>query len=82
MVRKKIILSLLTCVVDRHRIDAGPDPDPTFHFNTDTDSGPNPILSFTHVGKSEKNVNFIHSNASLLCFILLVSIVGVKFFYF
>ena len=43
-------------VVDRHRFDAGPDQDPTFHFDADPDSypDPDPTLSFTHVGKSEK----------------------------
>ncbi len=43
-------------VVDRHRFDAGPDPDPTYHFDADPDSypDPDPTLSFTHVGKLGK----------------------------
>ncbi len=65
-------------VVDRHRFGADPDadPDPTFHF----DAGPDPdptTLSFTHVGKSK---NSFHSNASLYCFIFLVSVIGVIMF--
>ncbi len=31
---------LLTCVVVRHRVDAGPDPDPIFHFDADPDPSP------------------------------------------
>jgi hypothetical protein len=42
-------------VVDPHRFDANLDPDldPTFHFDADPDKGPEPALSFTHVGMSE-----------------------------
>ncbi len=32
-------------VVDRHRVDA--DPDPTFHFEADRDKDPHSTLSFT-----------------------------------
>jgi hypothetical protein len=32
-------------VVDRHRLDADTDRDPTFHFDADTD----PDTGFTHV---------------------------------
>jgi|688.fasta_scaffold2001404_1 hypothetical protein len=47
-------------VVDRHRFDANPDPDPTFYFDADPKSGSasknanphtDPIPSFTEVGK-------------------------------
>jgi hypothetical protein len=47
-------------VVDRHRFDANPDPDPNFHVDADPDPEPDqhdadhadPTPSFTHVGKS------------------------------
>jgi hypothetical protein len=53
-----------TCVLDRHRFDANPDP--IFHF--DPDSDPDPTPSFTHVGKSGENIlTFIHISASLYC---------------
>ncbi len=38
-------------VVDRHRLDADPEPEPSFHLDADPDQDPTP--SFTHVGKSE-----------------------------
>jgi hypothetical protein len=34
-----------TSVVDRHRFDADPDPDPTFHFDADPDPD---TTSFIH----------------------------------
>jgi hypothetical protein len=37
--------------VDRHRVDA--DPDPTLHYHVDPDSDPDPTLIYTQVGKSE-----------------------------
>ncbi len=37
-------------VVNQHRFDADPDPDPNFH--SDADPHAEPILSLTHVGKS------------------------------
>jgi hypothetical protein len=45
-------LTLWTSVVDRHHVDADPDPDPIFNFDADPDPSP----SFTHVGKSRKNI--------------------------
>jgi hypothetical protein len=39
----------LSSVVDRHRVDAYPNPDPTFQFDADTD--PDPTPDFTDVGK-------------------------------
>jgi hypothetical protein len=38
-------------VVDQHRVDADPDPDPDWHQN-DADPHADPTLSSTHVGKS------------------------------
>ncbi len=65
-----------------HCFDADPDPDPTYHFNADPDPDQDPeqdpSLSFTHVGKSVQT--FIHSSASLYCFIFLVSVIGVIIF--
>jgi hypothetical protein len=53
-------------VLDRHRFDANPDP--TFHFDPDLESDPDPTPSFTHVGESgKKNLIFIHITASLHC---------------
>jgi hypothetical protein len=53
-------------------------------FNFDADSDPNPdpapTTSFTHDGKSEIFFSFIHSSASLHCFIFLVSVIGVTIF--
>jgi hypothetical protein len=40
-----------SCVVDRHRFDADPDPDSTFHFVADPDPDSNPNQSFTRVRK-------------------------------
>jgi hypothetical protein len=42
---RKMAVFVIASVVDRHSIDA--DPDPTYHFDVD----PNPILNFTHAGK-------------------------------
>jgi hypothetical protein len=36
-------------VVDRHRFDADPFPDPTFHFDADPDPYPDPTPSFSHM---------------------------------
>jgi hypothetical protein len=41
----------LSSVVDRHRVDAEPNPDPTFQFDVDTE--PDPTPDFTDVGKAE-----------------------------
>jgi hypothetical protein len=41
----------LSSVVDRHRFDADPNPDPTFQFDAETDPDPSP--DFTDVGKAE-----------------------------
>ena len=73
------------CAVDRHRFDAKLDPDlnPNFYVDADPDwiligikmlpivmqSSADPTLSFTHVGKSDFFITFIHSNTSLRCFI-------------
>jgi hypothetical protein len=63
--------------VDRHSFDV--DPDPTVHSDADPD--PDPTTGFIHVGKSEFfRFRFIHSSASLHCFILLISVTGVKIF--
>jgi hypothetical protein len=37
--------------MDRHRVDACPDP--TFYFDADPDQDPDPTPSFTHVRKSD-----------------------------
>jgi hypothetical protein len=69
--------------VDRHRLDA--DPDPKFHVDADPDpnldwhqnnADPHVDLSpsFTHVGKSEYFFTFIHSIARLQCFSFLISV--------
>jgi hypothetical protein len=56
--------------VDLHGFDADPDPDLTFHhFDADPDTNPDPTLSSTHVGKSDFIFIFIHSNASLHCYL-------------
>jgi hypothetical protein len=39
------LISVQSGDVDRHRVDADLDPDPTFHFEADPDLTPN----FTHV---------------------------------
>ncbi len=57
--------------MDRHRLDA--DPDPTFHF--DADSGPDPTPNFTHVGKLEIFLDFIAIRVSIV-FIFLLSVSG------
>jgi hypothetical protein len=41
------ILILSDSVVDRHRFDADPDPDPKFHF--DANPYTDPTTNFTHV---------------------------------
>jgi len=38
-------------LMDRHRVDACPDP--TFYFDADPDQDPDPTPSFTHVRKSD-----------------------------
>ncbi len=70
--------------MDRHRFDAGPDPDPTFYFDADTHPGPDATPSFTFVAKSEF-LFFTHSSTSLHCFmmmtfIFLVIVIGVIIF--
>ncbi len=37
-----VVLFLETSNVDRHRFDAYPDLDPTFHFDADQDPNPDP----------------------------------------
>jgi hypothetical protein len=71
---------IFSSVVDRHRIDANPDPDqdPTFLANSDPDLDPSPC--FTHIEKSETFLTSIHISASLHCFIFLASIIGVTIF--
>ncbi len=39
----------ISIVVDQHRFDANPDPDPTFQFDADPDLA----SGFPYVGKSE-----------------------------
>jgi hypothetical protein len=51
-------------VVDRHRFDADPDPDQTFHFDVDPDSYPDPTLVALHMLENQKKLDFIHSSAS------------------
>ncbi|MFN9944877.1 MAG: hypothetical protein ACK56I_35965, partial [bacterium] len=66
-----------TSTEDRHRFDADPDPDSTFHFY----AGPDPDSpSFTHDGKSDIFSPFIHSCTSLNCFICLISVTRVRIF--
>ncbi len=38
-----------------------------FHFETDQELDPDLTPSFTHNGKSEKNLTFVHSISSLYC---------------
>jgi hypothetical protein len=66
-------------VVDRHRFDAGPVQDPTFHFDADPDSypDPDPTLSFTYVGKLGKIGPLFTAQRQLILFIFLVSVIGV-----
>jgi hypothetical protein len=71
-------VSVQTSAVDRHRFDA--DPDPTFYFDVDPDPDPYPTSSYKQVGKSKFFLTFIHSNASLHCFIFLISVIGVVIF--
>jgi hypothetical protein len=59
-------------VVDRRRVDADRDWDPTFHFDADPD--PYPELSFTRVRKSEVFSLILTAEASLHCSVLLVSV--------
>ncbi len=47
----KILVPVFFSFVDRHRFDADPDSDLIFHF--DAVPYPDPIPSFTHVGRSE-----------------------------
>ncbi len=51
--------------MDLQRFDADPDRDPIFH----SDADPDPIASFSHVGKKseEKNLTSINSSASSHC---------------
>jgi hypothetical protein len=60
--------------VDWHRFDADPDSDPTFNINADPAPGFTPL---EHVGKSELVLTFMHSSASLHCFIFLATVIGV-----
>jgi hypothetical protein len=55
--------------VDRHRVDADPDLDPTIHFDADPDPNPDRTPSFKHVGSQNFFFTFMHSSVSLLCFI-------------
>jgi hypothetical protein len=59
-------------VVDPHRFDADPFPDPTFYFDADPDPDPypDPTQSFSHM----------FTAASLHCFDFLVSVIGVIVF--
>ncbi len=60
--------------MDRHRFDAHPDP--AFHFYADPDLYPDPINSFTRVGKSgAKNLTLTCTAPAVLCFIFLVSVI-------
>jgi hypothetical protein len=51
--------------MDRQRLNADPDQDPTFQFDADTDPNPDPdpTPTFTHVEKSEFFKTFIHISA-------------------
>jgi hypothetical protein len=60
--------------VDWHRFDADPDLDPTFNINSDPAPGSTPL---EHVGKSELKLTFMHSSASLHCFIFLATVIDV-----
>jgi hypothetical protein len=48
--RIRILNQVVLGVVDRHRYDIVPEPDPTFHF--DIDPAPDPTSTFAHVAKS------------------------------
>ncbi len=50
---------------------ANPDPDQTFHFDADPDPGSDPDTSSLKI-----RIFSIHSNASLHCFIFLISDIG------
>ncbi len=52
------VLTSIFTVAYRHRIDA--DTDPTFHFVDEPEPGPDPdpTPNFTHVGLSEKKIDF------------------------
>jgi hypothetical protein len=53
---------------NRHCINAGSDPDTTFHFDADPEPDPDPDLypdptpSFAHAGKSEEIYYYFYSN--------------------
>jgi hypothetical protein len=63
--------------VDRHRFDA--DPDRTFSLDADPDLDldPTPRYSCWTICKF---LAIINSNVSLRCFLVLVSVIGVKIF--
>ncbi len=62
----------LTSVVNRHRIDANPDP--TFHLDAEPDTDPDPTQSFTHVERSEEFFYFSFLQCQLTLFYLSHSI--------
>ncbi len=58
--------------MDRHHFDTDADPDPNFQFDAAPDPDPDPAL---HMLKNIQNFKtFIRSNASLHCFIFLISV--------
>ncbi len=72
-----------TRTMDRHRLNAGPDQDPTFQFDADTDPNPDPDPTpiFTNDEKYEFFKTFFTSvPCSLHCFIFLISVMTVIIF--
>ncbi len=48
-----VLLNVPACsVMNRHRFDTDPYPDPTFNFNADPEPDLSATLIFIHVGKS------------------------------
>ncbi len=54
-----------------------PNPYPTFHFDVDSDPHPDPDPQVLHMLENQKYfLTFIHINASLQCFMFLVSVIA------
>ncbi len=70
---RKMAVFDIASVVDRHCIDA--DPDPTYYFDVD----PDPTVLHM-LGNHKFVVTFIHSSTGIHCFIFLGSVTGVIIF--
>jgi hypothetical protein len=72
--------------VDRYHFNADPDQEPTFHFDADPDPDqdadldPDHIPQILHMMEIDIFFTFIPSNASLHCFIFLISVIDAKIF--